>query len=347
MRSLGAFLVIAVLMMTATAALGEVGEWHSYRDEFSSVTYSGSNGSLTWEKPWYEMGEEDGPAKGAVHVDVDDRCPDYKCLHIFGEGQSVSNLGAKRYADVGQFETADLCYEITRSVDEELKSQVDADLLVQISADGGAWQTLASYPLDVIDQEPIHEMRNIDEWLGTEVGVRFAVTGVLGGEVFVDNVEIKGLLAPANTTTTTTKPTTTSTSKPQETTTTTRPATTTSERVTTTTAVVTTTTTRATTTTTSDSDEEVIPVVPVDLPPNSGLRATDSGVQVNFESGLFGAMEMGKPEVLGVELTPDYKMAVEIVEASWIWMIGLALVIAGAIVTGIDRRRMRRPPRPT
>jgi hypothetical protein len=53
-------------------------------------------------------------------------------------------------------------------------------------------------------------------------------------------------------------------------------------------------------------------------------------------------MDMMDAEVLGVELKPDFSMAVEVFEASWIWMIGLALVIATAIVTGLDRRRTMR-----
>jgi hypothetical protein len=55
-------------------------------------------------------------------------------------------------------------------------------------------------------------------------------------------------------------------------------------------------------------------------------------------------MEMGQPEVLRVELSADYKMAVEVIESSWVWMVGLLVVIAGAIVTGIDRRKTLETP---
>ena len=43
-------------------------------------------------------------------------------------------------------------------------------------------------------------------------------------------------------------------------------------------------------------------------------------------------------------MSADYKMAVEVIESSWVWMVGLLVVIAGAIVTGIDRRKTLETP---
>jgi hypothetical protein len=50
-------------------------------------------------------------------------------------------------------------------------------------------------------------------------------------------------------------------------------------------------------------------------------------------------MDMGQTEVLGVEFDADYSMAVEVFSATWIWMVTLLLIIATAIVSGLDRRR--------
>ncbi|MCZ6736694.1 MAG: hypothetical protein O7B77_01820, partial [Actinobacteria bacterium] len=152
----------------------------------------------------------------------------------------------------------------------------------------------------------------------------------LGAEVFIDNVEIKGTFASEPTTTTTTGATTTTTTP------------TTTEATTTTTTRQTTITTEPTATTTTT---EIGVVAPTDIPPSgSGIRETASGVQAGYSSGLFGSMEMGQPQVLTVELSADYKMAVEVIESSWVWMVGLLVVIAGAIVTGIDRRKTLETP---
>ena len=138
--------------------------------------------------------------------------------------------------------------------------------------------------------------------------------------------------APTTTTTVTTPATTTTVTTPATTTTVTTPATTTTV---TTPATTTTATTPATTTTTS-----IAIVGPPAVPPSgSGIRETATGVQADYSSELFGSMEMGEPEVLGTSFNADYKIAAEVIESSWVWMIGLLVVIAGAIVTGLDRRK--------
>jgi len=51
---------------------------------------------------------------------------------------------------------------------------------------------------------------------------------------------------------------------------------------------------------------------------------------------------MGEIEVLGVSLEADFSMAVEAFEATRLWIAALALVIAAALVSGMDIRRSRR-----
>jgi hypothetical protein len=358
-RFLAMITVSALMMMVATVALGnEVTEpsgLHSYEDVFGSVSYSGSDGSLFWESPWKEIGEGDGPSIGAVYVDVDPYCADYKCLHILGQGESFSLIGVVRRADLSEFKEAQLAYEVKRLFGGNLEG--NAKLLVQVSADGSTWDTIDSYVLETTDSNPIRSSKPIKTWISEAFAVRFVVTGILGSEVFIDNVQITGSVpSKPTTTTTTTVPTTvtttkttttvttikttTTTTKPLPTTTTTKPlpTTTTTDATTTTTSAPDTTTTTAPTTTTTTTG--VVVVVPPATPPTgSGIRETAFGVQADYSSGLFGSMTRGQPEVLGVELDADYKMAVEVIESSWAWMVVLLVVIAGAIVSGLDRRK--------
>jgi hypothetical protein len=57
---------------------------------------------------------------------------------------------------------------------------------------------------------------------------------------------------------------------------------------------------------------------------------------------MMGDMGMGEIEVLGVSLETDFSMAVEAFEATRLWIAALALVIAAALVSGMDIRRSRR-----
>jgi hypothetical protein len=369
-RSLAMITVLALMMMLATVALGaavtQPPGLHSYKDAFGSVSYSGSDGSIFWESPWKEIGEGDGPSEGAVYVGIDPYCADYKCLHIFGQGEPVSLIGVVRSADLSEFKEANLAYEVKRLFDGNLEGNANAKLLVQVSADGSKWDSIDSYVLETTDSNPIRSSKPITNWISQTFAVRFVVTGTLGSEVFIDNVQITGSVPSEPTTTTTTtvpttvttiktittvttiKPTTTTT-KPGPTTTTTGyatttkppPTTTTTEPTTTTTSALDTTTTTAptSTTTTTTTTGVAVALPPATPPTGSGIQQTAFGIQADYSSGLFGSVAAGQPEVLGVELNANYKMAVEVIEASWVWMVVLLVVIAGAIVSGLDRRK--------
>ncbi|MCZ6519496.1 MAG: hypothetical protein O6853_06840, partial [Actinobacteria bacterium] len=323
MRRFSAILTASALMMVATAAQGAGGP-QSYKDRFDSVSYSGSNGSIYWESGWKEVGDSTGPFEGAVHVGIDPYCADYKCLHILGQGETYSLIGAMRHADLSEFDEAELSFDVRRLFDEELEDIADAKLLVQVSTDGSKWKIISTFGLMKTDSCPIHKTKGINSWISEGLAVRFVVTGTLGAEVFIDNVEIKGTFASEPTTTTTEATTTTTTGATTTTeatpttkvTTTTAEATTTTTRATTTTTTpttteaTTTTTTRQTTitteptATTTTTTTEIGVVAPTDIPPSgSGIRETASGVQADYSSGMFGSMEMGQLEVLEMELS--------------------------------------------
>ncbi len=334
-------LVVAALMAVSTVALAAVEQTQSYKDVFPDITYEGSAGSIRWENSWLEIGENDGPGEGRVRV-YTGGCYDYKCLIIEGHGD-VGTLGAKRYADLSFFEDADLCFDVVAQLEGDEKLS-EGELSIQVTTDGQSWKTIDNFNLQNLSGNAIHRQRGLNNYLSEGFGIRFIVTGTLEGEVYVDNVEIKGLVVATTTSTTTSS--TTSTTKPKEATTTTKTqaTTTTTEREMTTTTerpvapprADTTTTTTAETTTTVFA---AVPLGPTEPPTDSGLRETANGVQANYSQELFGAMEMGASEVLSVGLEANYSMAVEVFSATWIWMVALLLIIATAIVTGLDRRR--------
>jgi hypothetical protein len=59
---------------------------------------------------------------------------------------------------------------------------------------------------------------------------------------------------------------------------------------------------------------------------------------VGYQSGLFGSFDDDGPEVLGVELSAEFRTAVELIKTSWIWMLALAVLIATFVVAGLDHR---------
>jgi hypothetical protein len=328
-RTLVASLVLAALIAFAPAALAESGHGE-YRDEFKNPTYSGNDGSLTWDGPWAEIGEDDGPDTGWVHVmDEPPLCAGNKCLHIYSTGINLNSLGAVRYADTSVFEQASLSYYLDGEV------LLNATVSTQVTTNGSGWQTIDTNTILALGDSSGERTVSIDDHLSAGFGVRFVVSGVLDGEVYIDNVEIEGdLVVDPPTTTTTTEPSTTTTGPA----TTTNPTTPETRPSTTSTIAPSTTTTRLDTGVLAPPDGPTTSTTLAGSPAlaGSGLRVGESGVQADFGSDMFGG-DLMAPEVLGLSI--DYRTAVEVIGAHWVWLLVLMLVITGALVGGVDRKR--------
>ena len=74
-------------------------------------------------------------------------------------------------------------------------------------------------------------------------------------------------------------------------------------------------------------------------PGGSGIRAAARGLQANFQGDLYGDVR-SVSALSGIDFQADFNMAVEVIEASWAWIVLLGLIIAYSIVSGLDRRRV-------
>ena len=358
-------LTVATLGMLSVAVTATAsGGTEHIRDKFVSITWGGSDGSLPWSGDWSEIGDDGDEKKGNVRVVSSGKCASGNCVRLSALTTLVGGqIGVMRTAD-----TSDLA-ETTLSFDlETTASLLGSGLVVQVS-DGGGWVTVAEYDWgSALSDAPTID---VSEFSSEDFSVRFMFSGaLLAGEAFVDNVEITGTFVEETTTTTTAPTTTTTTSAPATTTTsapsttstqpaaaptTSRPQSGSSPSTTSTTVAV----TAATSTTTpggpgpdlgidvpppSTTSTSVVEVgtepVPGDdgAPPDgSGIRAAARGLQANFQGGLYG--EVRTVSALNrVDFQADYNMAVEIIEASWGWMIVLGLLVAHSIISGLDRR---------
>lgn len=273
----------------------------------------------------------------------------------------LSDIGAERGADLSVLEEPELRFDVVNIPDA--LSLPGTKLRVQVNA-GSGWSTLDGGEYDLGAEFDVNPTFDLSDFRAEDFQIRFLVAGLLStSEVFIDNVEISGDLIDEPTTTTT-APTTTSTTEDdgeQSTTTTTKPepSTTTTTRSTTTTRPTTTTrgqdgdpstttTVAGTTTTTSRDDSTPSTLIAAggdDLPPGSdgspegsGIRQTAHGLQANFDDGLFGEVGAVSP-ITGVDFQARFSLAAEVIEATWVWIVLLALVIAWSIVSGMDRRR--------
>jgi hypothetical protein len=361
-------LVIAVSGLAAGAT-----SYDNIKDKFTSIGWGGSDGSLPWSGNWQENGDDDDEKFGNVRVVSSGHCASGNCMQISALTTLLSGpIGATRRADTSGLSELELCFDIKAT-----GSLLGSELQVQVNG-GQGWETVKEYSLEseftdhpTID---IGEFSSED----FRLRFRFTST-LLGSSVYIDNVELRGLSAgeddddeggstttttTIDETTTTTFATATTTTKPDSTTTTSTPRATTTTRqegvsTSTTSSTTTSTTTPSTSSTLVSPDREspgvggavttsttTIPQLGPDesstgtgpTADGSGIRAAARGLQANFQGDLYGDLR-SVSSINGVDFRADYNMAVEIIKASWVWAAVLALLIAWAIVTGLERRR--------
>jgi hypothetical protein len=252
MRRIGTVLsVMAVGWTLAVPALATQSIPEFY-DTFAEQSYDGKDGTLDFDGPWIEKGENNGPTSGFVRVWPHEYCGGGYCLKMGGSDENAAGHGAYRAVDLTGATTAMLSFEDGVQL---LDDDSDGTAVVQISADGGSsWRTLDTINLDRDDGAvSFHKKYNIKDSSSSDTVIRFKITDAedLDAYWIIDNVAIEATFETTTTTTTTTeppKPTSTTTEPPKPTSTTTEPP-----EPTTTTS---TTEARETTTTTHPRDKE-------------------------------------------------------------------------------------------
>jgi len=368
MRRLAGILVLTLLL--AVPAVTAVATNPSYADDFSQGGYTGNSGSpdLEFSGPWQEWGDNGTPSSGRLHVG-NENCEFEPCLHLEGEGLIPTTFYIERSADLSIFNQATLRFDI------HVVPEVGDTAILKVKAwNGSSWATLKSYNLALAKEESNN--LPLKSYLCTqEFALRFEISGSLlhNGYVTIDNVQLTGSLSSTTTTTTTTTSTTTTTTSASSTTTTSAPTTTSTSSTTTTTSPTTTTTeptttstephrttttTRAPTTTstlvtttstspTSTTTTLAAIVIGEDTTPSppefeAGIHdmGEGKGLMYDIHEGMNGDLSgLDDVEVLSAAVTADFSLAVEAFKSTKVWLAALSLMIAAALVSGMDHRR--------
>jgi MSHA biogenesis protein MshQ len=165
----------------------------TYRDEFSSRSYTNNDGSLNWSGNWVEQDSGGGAATGG-QVNITNG----GILRLQGNNQfAYANVNKiTREADLGSYATATFTFDYDAS-----SNTIDGDdeIWVQVSSDGGAnFTTLEAF----VGRSSGSRSYDITGFMSSVTQVRFAIAQDdnsggccygAGNEWFeVDNVEIEG-----------------------------------------------------------------------------------------------------------------------------------------------------------
>lgn len=365
-----ALITLTLVGMTVTAGASATG---NIKDKFTSIGWGGSDGSLPWSGSWEENGDDGDEKEGNVRVVSSGNCASGNCIRIGALTTLLGPIGATRGADTNDLHELELGFDIKAPgsvLGSTLQVQVRDGGEWDTVKTYNLTSSISEHPTIDIDDYRSHDFqlrfRFTSTLLGSEVYIdNVEISGVSeeGEDTTTSTTE-----PDPTTTTSTTAPTTTTTKPPPTTTTTTGQATTTQPRATTTSEVHRSSTSTTTTvgvpststpsapgtTTATDDQGDSSTTTTVALagpgeptggagdggsgpgPEGSGIRAAARGVQASFQGDLYGEVRTVS-SLGGVDLSADYNMAVEVIRASWAWMALLGLVIAWAVISGLDR----------
>ena len=378
MRRLTAAVVAIALMGLAVTASAH--ETEHYKDKFTSISWHGSDGTLPWPGPWSEIGDDGDEKKGNVRVvsasNCSGTCMRMSALTtLLGSIGAVRSADTSFLEEITlSFDVRSTSSLLASTLDVQVNGGGGWVGVAQYNLAPGINEHAS---IDVSDfSSEDFQVRFLFSGLLLSSEVFVDTVEILGTYIEPPTTTTVPQTTTTTTpTTTTTQPSTTTTSGPEGTTstTTTQPGggkstTTTTQpgggKSTTTTLPGdtdgSTTSTRPDSTTTTiiaggpggpgqgggpdgggpdgegtDGDDATNAFAPG----GSGIRAAARGLQANFQGDLYGDVR-SVSALNGIDFQANFNMAVEVIEASWAWIVLLGLVIAYSIVSGLDRRRV-------
>ncbi len=183
--NLSAFDEVTIIISPCTAG--------NFRDEFTTISYSGNNGSEDWSNSWQEQGESDGSSSGLVRVvNTSNSSSSPNALRIGRIEGSIDGLGVSRTAGLSDagFATLSFWYKYQK-VD-------DGGGSINLSVwddDNSLWVSLDTF--DQSDATGTYSY-NITAYISANTQIRFLGSGFSTGSYFYfDDVQIEAICEPA------------------------------------------------------------------------------------------------------------------------------------------------------
>ena len=163
----------------------------TYRDEFNSASYTGSDGTLIWSSDWIEVNEADGPTRNDEVVQVDPLTSiPMPTLQLRVRDSDGGGEGVMREMDLSGASSASLSLYYRRY------SLTDANdyVAVEISSNGltGPWTELTRFDGAGTDSSYLTYSTDISNYIAANTAIRLISSANLGSfeEVWFDNIDI-------------------------------------------------------------------------------------------------------------------------------------------------------------
>jgi len=156
----------------------------TFRDEFNSVSLSGSDGNLDWSGDWAEVGESDGPGAGDTRISNDES--DYQLLT---RDNSNGGVGVERELDLSGAASVTLNYLYRR----DLKNADDYTTVdIRDGNTASPWSELTRHQGPANDKKYESATHDISSFASSRTQIRFRTAPTMGGneEVWFDDIQV-------------------------------------------------------------------------------------------------------------------------------------------------------------
>jgi len=172
--------------MVSTAAPG----MESVRDEFTSISYSGNNGTATWTSNWVEAGETTNATSGLIQVVENSSCADGSgyCLRL----DPYAPVGKYVYRQANLSGVVSVWLSFYRNNRLNDSSGIFEQVQLQVSSDGGGnWTTLKTYTSNTYLGAATDSF-DISAYASSNTWIRFLINKYQTGAryIYFDNIEI-------------------------------------------------------------------------------------------------------------------------------------------------------------
>lgn len=154
----------------------------TFRDEFSSESYSRQNGSAFWETDWIEVSDNGNPSNGDIEISGDE-------LRLEGDGGGSTVLGGPyiyREADLSAYSSATFSFDYRETGDWEGNDNIDIYIYDDAA---GNWVRLRRF---TNDQSPGTFSQDISSYISANTRIAFVELADSGSEIFYfDDVQIE------------------------------------------------------------------------------------------------------------------------------------------------------------
>ncbi|MEZ4865471.1 MAG: S8 family serine peptidase [Caldilineaceae bacterium] len=163
-----------------TAVEGSV----SAQDEFTSLSFHGSDGAFAWQSDWQELGETDGASQGDIAV------ANFWGGALQGLRLQGAAKGALRHIDL----TNTSATKVHVAYRRKSFLQTSDYVTLELSKDEGAtWTELVRWSGPMTDVEIQHEAYDIASYQGAQVALRFVTSPTMGPDArfYLDRIAVE------------------------------------------------------------------------------------------------------------------------------------------------------------